>query len=405
MIIRNFDVTSVAGAAQVSAEVVWEESARASFDLHFRVPTEHAALISANADAFLTAALYPARRAGERRVRVEGEVCPYLVRGLETALHWHWHWFGERCPIVAIEAPARTRPIATRDAAGALLFFSGGADCMHTLRRNRLEVPISHPAAISHGLVIEGFDMRRGNTYARSLEASRLVAADADVALVPVTTNVRDLDLDDEFWDWEFHGAALASVAHVFAGAFDLAYIASGIEIESLFPWGSHPLVDPLYSSCDIKVRHDSAEVPRLEKIRLLAEWPIALDNMRVCYRHPQNSLNCEECEKCVRTMVELVAVGALERAGAFRHTDITAELVRAVRFSLQYHRIRWEEMIPDLERRGRSDLVAAIREIVTRFHRWDAWKHERDWKGRIKRFDRRFLGGRLLPYLRRLYA
>jgi hypothetical protein len=277
---------------------------------------------------------------------------------------------------------------------GALFLFSGGADSLHTLRRNRLEVPAGHPASITHGLLIEGFDMRRGNTYARTLDAAREVAAEASIKLIPVRTNVRDLDLDDDFWDWEFHGAALASVAHVFAGAFELVYVASGIDVASLFPWGSHAVVDGLYSSCDLKVRHDSADCTRLAKIRLLADWPAALDHMRVCYRHPQNSLNCEQCEKCVRTMVELIAVGALDRAGAFQHSDVSPEEIRSVRFGLDYHRIRWEEMIPDLERRGRTDLVVAIRDAVALFHRMDAWRHERDWKGVIKRFDRRWTGG-----------
>ena len=318
------------------------------------------------------------------------------MRGLETALAWHHHWYGERCPVIEIETGTRMRSLAVAEPRGALIFFSGGADSLHTLRRNRVELPAGHPASITHGLTIEGFDMRRGNTYERALKAAQRVAADAEVILVPVRTNVRDLDLDDEFWDWEFHGAALASVAHVFAGRFGLVYLASGIEIESLWPWASHPLVDPLYASCDLKLRHDSAEWTRLDKMRMLAGWPAALDNMRVCYRHPQDTLNCEQCEKCVRTMLELVAVDALDRARAFVHDDVSAEELRAVSLFLDYHRVRWEETIPDLERRGRADLVAAVREVIARFRRWHAWKEERDWKGRVKRIDRRWMGGLL---------
>ncbi|MEO8751686.1 MAG: hypothetical protein ABI624_03310, partial [Casimicrobiaceae bacterium] len=360
------------------------------------VPEAFDELVVPNPDAVLVAALYAARHAGERRVRVDGEVCPYLLRGLEVAQHWHGHWYGENAPVIAIECDARPAPLPRHAPGGALLFFSGGADCLYTLRRNRLALPPAHPASITHGLLIEGFDMRRGNTYARGLAAARAAAADAAVTLIPVRTNVRDLDLDDEFWDWQFHGAALSAVAHVFAASFSRAYLASGIEIARLFPWGSHPLVDPLYSSFDLEIRHDSAEVTRLDKIRLLSGWSAALDHMRVCYRQPQDALNCEACEKCLRTMVELVATGALPAAGAFRRDDVSAELVRSVRFTLDYHRVRWEEMIPDLERRGRTDLVEAIREAVATFQRWNAWKQERDWKGRIKRFDRRWTRGLL---------
>jgi hypothetical protein len=42
--------------------------------------------------------------------------------------------------------------------------------------------------------------------------------------------------------------------------------------------------------------------------------------------------------------------------------------------------------MLQDLERRGRTDLVAAVQDIVARFRKWDAWKRELDWKGAVKR-------------------
>lgn len=392
MHIRNLGTATAGDRAVARADVVWEASARPAFELRFDVPVQFGHLLVANPDAFLVAALFPAQHAGEARIVIDSPVCPLLVHNLETAQQWHHQWFG--APLLSIEGALRTSPMAKPEGAGSLLSFSGGADCLHTLRRNRLEVPAGHEASITHGLLIEGFDMRRGNTYERALAAAREVAADAGVTLVPVRTNVRDLDLDDEFWDERFHGSALASVAHAFAGSFRIAYIASGIEIESLWPWGSHPLVDPLYSSVDLRIRHDSAEVPRLEKIRLLAGWPAALANMRVCYRQPQESLNCGRCEKCVRTMLELVAVAALDRGGAFPMRDVTPAMLREVRLYLDYHCVRWAEMVPDLERQGRADLVAEVHDAIARFRRWDKWKHERDWKGRVKRFDRRFTGG-----------
>ena len=241
MIIRDFSNSRADAVITVSAEVVWEDAERPPFDLRFEIPDAFAELVAPNPDAFLVAALYPASRAGERRIGVESAVCPYLVRGLEVALHWHRHWFGEIAPVIPIECGARSAPLPARNAGGAVVFFSGGADCLYTLRRNRLELPAGHSSSITHGILIEGFDMRRGNTYVRALAAASAVAGDAGAALIPVRTNVRDLDLDDEFWDWQFHGAALSSVAHVFAGSFALAYLASGIEIASLFPVGIAP--------------------------------------------------------------------------------------------------------------------------------------------------------------------
>jgi hypothetical protein len=86
MLLRDYAVDTTSECTRIRADVVWEDCDRPPFVLR-SVPAEHADLAGINPDAFLAAALYPARRAGERRVRVEGEICPLLVRGLETAMH------------------------------------------------------------------------------------------------------------------------------------------------------------------------------------------------------------------------------------------------------------------------------------------------------------------------------
>ena len=57
-----------------------------------------------------------------------------------------------------------------------------------------------------------------------------------------------------------------------------------------------------------------------------------ALGWLRVCYRNPDQAYNCGRCEKCVRTMLSLHALGALEQAPTFAN-DIDPRTVRRLRF------------------------------------------------------------------------
>ena len=53
------------------------------------------------------------------------------------------------------------------------------------------------------------------------------------------------------FVDWGHtgHGVALAAIGHLLAPAFERLYVPSSVYWADLFNWGSHPLLDPLWSS------------------------------------------------------------------------------------------------------------------------------------------------------------
>ena len=99
-----------------------------------------------------------------------------------------------------------------------------------------------------------------------------------------------------------------------------------------VFEWGSHPLLDPQWSSGSVHVEHDGANVSRTEKIRTIVRDRDALGWLRVCYRNPDQAYNCGRCEKCVRTMLSLHALGALEQAPTFAN-DVDPRTVRRLRF------------------------------------------------------------------------
>ena len=405
MRIENLQSESAQSKARVSASIVWEDCDRPDQEIYFETSEEYAESLTCHPHAFLVGCVIPAARHGEKRIAIDSEICPELRNGLLRAMHWLRSWYKYPSEPVRIETRQGVRFPMARAEERAGSFLSGGVDSLAALRRNRLDFPLSHPYSIKDCLFVHGFDMggRAGGdseieSYRRGLAVLKPVAEDAGVTLIPVHTNVRHLDDDVNRWMYEFHGAALASVAHALSKRLARVYIASSNDIAALEPWGSHPVLDPNFSSAELQLQHTGIVFSRLDKVRLIADWDCALENLRVCTENPPGRLNCEECEKCVRTMLELLAVGKLARAPAFHADNVPPELLEA---SLQIDSLRsvmpeYAELMPALEALGRIDLVKVIQDKFAELRKQQAWEEERDWKGSIKRLDRRYFGATL---------
>ena len=112
-------------------------------------------------------------------------------------------------------------------------------------------------------------------------------------------------------------------------------------------------MLDPLYSSTDLRIRHEGFLHTRLSKAKLLADWDVALQNLRVCNKfklYRDGVLNCCSCEKCIRTMMELMVLGVLDKSGAFASKEISAELVmKKVTVKGDYTNLSYKELIAAL--------------------------------------------------------
>jgi len=259
---------------------------------------------------------------------------------------------------------------------------------------------------VKDGLLVHGFDL--GGVKGRDSELDAFeraaatlgpIAEETGITLVPITTNVRHLDDDVYFWMYEFHGAALAAVAHAFSNRLARAHIASSGDIPHAIPWGSHPVLDMNFGSANLQVFHDGLPYSRLQKVELLCGWDAALRGMRVCTMTPPDALNCGKCEKCVRTMLDLLAVGRLGDTQAFPVHDVSPDLLDAVLTPEDLKDLPGEyiELIEPLKAQGRPDLAQVIESKLAMLDKLVAWENEQDWKGAIKRFDRRILDGKLL--------
>jgi hypothetical protein len=377
---------------RVSARVVWEDCERPEVEIYYEAGGLFAAAVSTAADAFLIASVLPAFRHGERRILVEDHVSPELIQGLTAVMTWLGRWFRPSAPIVNLEV--RSSPSAVPSGPKRAGFFlSGGVDSLATLSLNRLHYPPTHPGFLRDGVLVFGLEVEHPEAFEHARRAAEAIAADAGVELVPVSTNVRALDADWVFYRDEFQGAILASIAHALACRLDVVSIAATFDAANLGPWGSHPLIDPNFSTHGLRVVHDGVALSRLDKVRLLVDWPAALRHMRVCNkadRYQAGVLNCGACEKCVRTMLELLALGALDRAGAFVERDVSAESASRVSIHDAYVASCYRELIAPLTAVGRPDLAGAVQTALARYE--GRPRH----KTFLKRIDRTYLGGRL---------
>jgi hypothetical protein len=388
--------------ARVSATVIWEQAPRAPEEVWFECRGPASGDLAPSPDAFLLACAMPAMERGERRVEVEGAVCSELRNGLLTSFSVICHWFPDsRAPLIQATGgfSIRRRSAEPRVAS----FMSGGVDALATLLSNRRTYPRDHPSSIRDCLYLFGmnsFDFgpdgpvpERARDYERRFARLQALALEQGATLIPVYTNVRHLARDFPSWLRRGMGAGLSSVAHVFSDRISRALIgSSGIPGESR-PLGTHPLLDPSFSSAAVEIRHDGLWLSRLEKTALIAESATALALVQCCQRHALvDGINCGRCNKCVRTMVHLAALGKLGPDCPFPTSVVTAETILSAPVDDDPDAVFLEQAIEPLEKLGRTDLADAIRERVVRYRT----PAPVGWRSALAELDRRWSGGLL---------
>jgi hypothetical protein len=379
--------------SRICATIRWEDSARGPLEVFLETADDFESSLSHSAHPFLVASVMPAMKHGERRIRVEGGVCPMLRDGLQTNMQWLRQWWGPQRRPVPIESTERysTRRVASRTG----VFMSGGVDSLATLRWNRLNFSPETSGSMHDGLWVFGFEIEDRTVFERLTQSMMEIASDAQLTLIQVFTNVRSLDDDWVFWRDEAQGAYLSSVAHAFAPRFSSVSIAGTFDVPNMRPWGSHPLLDPNYSTPDLRVHHDGVAWSRLTKTQLVAGWGTALANLRVCNRSTAcepGVLNCGRCEKCIRTMLALIALGVLAQAPSFPERDVSPSMVTKVTINDPYVESCYRDLLGPLRVKGREDLARAVTSVLDSYQN----RGTQTWRTRVARFDQRYLAGRL---------
>ena len=292
-------------AAQRDGTPTWSKEVTFEVDAPFEVPD------LANEDPFLIASLFPAMELGGV-FRFHGKVSRTLLR---NALDFQSAW--------ALAAPHFCRPFRVEVAEiddrqpidpgphpKSILAFTGGLDSMLALCRNISgdAGPTGHDIGATLAINGMGIGVEKPAEAEAIFAELRTISASWDVPMAMVKTNLptvvgRTL---------ETHGTWLAACLSLFAGRFDVGLIGSSV----VWYWpgweiyGSHPLLDPLLSGAQMAIRNDEGLFDRVDKAAMLAKYPAALRDVRVCDNPYHVDRNCCRCEKCIRTMLCFIAAG-----------------------------------------------------------------------------------------------
>ena len=173
--------------------------------------------------------------------------------------------------------------------------------------------------------------------------------------------------LESGRWGEMTSGPALAAAAQLLApGAFGRLLIPSGETYASLRPWGYHPVLDPLWSTEYLSIRHVDADTDRLAKTMSLLDSPLARSHLHVCLR-ANADYNCGTCYKCLRTMVTLETAGVLRDFRTFPDA-LDLDLVRSTPLRGAEELSYAVTNLNLAEQAGRADVAAALTDAVTTY-------------------------------------
>jgi hypothetical protein len=379
VIIDNFTITVSDQARTTAAKITWEDRNYPNQVLFFEIQQDDSnaeTVDEACADAFLAACFPLAAIHGESRVQIESQPCPMLVEGLYTAHAWWAGWGGMAAPAPKIEPNARQFSRHATGSRHAYAFLSGGVDGLHVLMCNRRLYRRDDPAYIRDALFVHGYDIGKkarhpeNERFQMALQSLRPLAAETGVRLIACRTNLRHLPSKPGFWAHRHNGAALAAVAHAATVGPAFVFIGGTYQVANAVPLGSHPAVDGLFSSQRVTIVHDGSRFSRLEKVRDLASWPAALAALRVCAANLGDHPNCGRCEKCLRTRLELLAVG-VEETAAFGPSLTPPELWdEAVPEPIGDRAICYEDLLAPLRARGHDVLCQTLEKKIADYRR-----------------------------------
>jgi hypothetical protein len=334
MRVSQIDVVPVGEAVQLQALVASDRDPDdddwfAPFTLWYRFPRWCEPWLSAeNGDPFLAALLLSAMR-GRERLAIPAPVSPRLLDALPD-LQAIYAAFAPRCAPIAVDAGGRDTPLpeSSRDPAVGL-FFSLGVDSFYSLVKNQRHHP-TDDQTVTHLIAVHGFDAAHhgwDEVFPPGLLANvQRVAAETGKTLLPVVTNIRREGARLAPWTM-LHGGAMASIALALGSGLRQVTIAASTPCGVPDAWGTHPVLDPLWSTEHLTVVHDGRERDRYDKTQVLAQVDLVLDTLRVCPGYGSD-YNCGRCMKCMRTMIDLLQAGALDRCRTLPH-EIDPEQLR----------------------------------------------------------------------------
>ncbi|MGA3109068.1 MAG: hypothetical protein ABSD99_06375 [Candidatus Bathyarchaeia archaeon] len=368
-----------------------------TFRLFFRLPLEVVDYLRASANPFIAALLLPSMRLHEN-LKVNAPASRKLLATLPRIMAVYHGW-NHRFRTVRVDTNGG-ESLRTDAPRSVGQFFSGGVDSFYTLNANLIQQPNS-AERISHLILIHGFDipLRDAAFFDRVYSMGKDVGNKCDVRVIKVVTNAKQLlklavtgqvvktvtdgrqitkigayvkhvtkttatlkqayytRMSDQLLSWDMYfGAILASVGLVLGDIFRRIYIPSSTATtemgpRGLYPWGSHPDLDPLWSTEQTSFINHGSDRYRLEKVRSIVELDLARQHLRVCWE-----------------MRDRAYTGGLSEFKTFPNA-LTPELVRNINLATPTARRFAISTLNQLQEKRETLLADALAEALQKNH------------------------------------
>ena len=327
--------------------------------IYFKFNKKYKDFISLDASPFAAALLIPSMKLGQDLI-IDGPISKELYRGMhkimETMLSWN---IGLKSISIVATELKKDEYVPTKNAS----FFSGGVDSFYTYFKNKE----SGKDKINYFVLANGYDISLDNPELWEITRNTIenIGRKEHIEIIEVESNVRHTI--EPIIPWGFtHSGCLAALGLSLRKELKNIFIASSYHKDEVFPWGSHPDTDPLWSTETLSIHHDGTDVNRVQKVQFIAQYPIVLESLRVCYLNKKSKFNCGVCDKCLRTMINLLIAGVLEKSETFPHS-IDLEQLRNISIEQEHGAIYHRQNLIALEKLGIDQpLQEAIRECLS---------------------------------------
>ena len=360
LVVRNWRMDHESNGTRISADV-------GDMNVWFRIPPGVAA--AETGDAFLAVALIPAMALGADLDLTALPPVSSELLGRLGDIQDIWTSWNPLMHRIAVRANQRASSAATM--AGSAAFFSGGVDALFTALERR--------ADLDQLVFINGFDFNMSaDVFAAARARVARQTALLGMPLVAVETNWIEFTRRHRIARATSFGSALAGVALLLAP--ERMVIASSNTYARLAPAGSHPLLDPLWSTGATQVEHHGCHARRDEKLMAIAQHPEFLPELWVCHRDPVK--NCGTCPKCLRLRLSLWLIGKDQLAFSGASGDPVGAWCRVADYRSE--RTFLADLIWMAQDCGRDDVVRRLNATAQRLRR----------RGLMHLADAAFLGG-----------
>ncbi len=325
---------------QIDGESLWFES--------------HDVALSTRPEAFACLAFAAAAHHG-RPVRFPEAVCGSLIENLETIDGIWSEWWN--LPHGKFHALPTIANSPENPARGTGLFFTLGVDSFYTL--------ITRPD-VDVLIYVCGYDVKlaEADRLEKIEQSLRRIGAALGKRVILLRTNLCQHPVMKTI-NWErLHGAALAAAGHLLDDVIKNVVISSSFTTHQFEPWGTSWKTDIFWSSGRVTFEHYGEDLWRFEKLGKIVDLPFVQENLRTCWKHLTDDLNCGRCEKCTRTMLALCAYGRLEDFKGYPSLDALISNLRSTKFLPQY---LWEAYKGFLNYGLSAELAFEVQSLIDR--------------------------------------